>query len=59
MTMPIGRAVSICIDTALLKRVDTLQPSHLTRKAFVNQLVLEAIELREEKAAHSRRPLPQ
>ena len=57
MTMPIGRAVSIYIDTAILKRVDALQPSHLTRKAFVNQLVLEATELREEKAAHPLKPL--
>ena len=59
MTMPIGRAVSICIDTAILKRVDAVQPSHLTRKAFVNQLVLEAVELHEEKAARFPRPLPQ
>ena len=56
VTMPIGRAVSICIDASILKRVDAVQPSHLTRKPFVNQLVLEALELREEKAAQ---PLPQ
>ena len=59
MTKPIGRAVSICIDASILKRVDAVQPSHLTRKAFVNQLVLEATELREEKAAHPLKPLPQ
>ena len=59
MTMPIGRAISIAIDAAILKRVDALQPSYLTRKAIVNQLILEAVELREEKAAHSPKPLPQ
>ena len=56
MTKPIGRAVSICIDAAILERVDAIQPSHLTRKPFVNQLVLEALELHEQKAAQ---PLPQ
>jgi hypothetical protein len=57
--MPIGKAVSIAIDAAILKRVDAIQPSHLTRKPFVNQLILEAIELHEKKAAHFLKPLPQ
>lgn len=47
--MTIGKAISIAIDQAILDRVDTLQPSHLTRKAFVNQLLFEAVESREEK----------
>lgn len=47
--MTIGKAISIAIDQAILDRVDILQPSHLTRKAFVNQLLFEAVESREEK----------
>lgn len=44
--MAIGKAVSIAIDQAILNEIDQLQPSHLTRKPFVNQLLLEAIESR-------------
>jgi len=44
--MAIGKAVSIAIDQAILNEIDQLQPSHLTRKPFVNQLLLEAIERR-------------
>jgi hypothetical protein len=49
--MPIGKAVSICIDATILSQVDAIQPSHLTRKAFVNQLVLEAVQQREQRPA--------
>ena len=45
--MTIGKAISIAIDQAILERVDALQPSHLTRKAFVNQLLFEAVTQRE------------
>ena len=51
--MPIGKAVSIAIDAQILERIDALQPSHLTRKPFVNQLLLEALELQEKKAAQN------
>ena len=44
--MPIGKAVSIAIDAAILSQVDAIQPSHFTRKAFVNQLILEALQQR-------------
>jgi len=44
--MAIGKAVSIAIDQAILNEIDQLQPSHLTRKPFVNQLLQEAIERR-------------
>ena len=44
--MTIGKAVSIAIDRSILDKVDKIQPSHFTRKAFVNQLLLEAIEQR-------------
>lgn len=47
--MPIGKAVSIAIDQTILKEIDRLQPSHLARKPFVNQLLLEAIESRKAK----------
>jgi len=45
--MTIGKAISIAVDQTILSRVDALQPSHLTRKAFVNQLLFEAVEKRE------------
>jgi|688.fasta_scaffold114854_7 hypothetical protein len=45
--MTIGKAISIAVDQSILVRVDKLQPSHLTRKAFVNQLLFEAVEKRE------------
>jgi hypothetical protein len=48
--MTIGKAISIAIDQGILDRVDCIQPSHLTRKAFVNQLLFEAVELREMKS---------
>ena len=51
--MTIGKAISIAIDQTILDRADALQPSHLTRKAFVNQLLLEAIESRQEKQLHT------
>jgi hypothetical protein len=49
--MPIGKAVSIAIDAAILSQVDAIQPSHFTRKAFVNQLILEALEQRTVRSA--------
>ena len=48
--MPIGKAVNIAIDASILARVEAIQPSHLTRKPFVNQLIVEAIEARQERA---------
>ena len=48
--MTIGKAISIAIDQGILDRVDCIQPSYLTRKAFVNQLLFEAVELREMKS---------
>lgn len=45
--MTIGKAISIAIDQSILSRIDEVQPSHLTRKAFVNQLLFEAVEKRE------------
>lgn len=45
--MTIGKGISIAIDQSILSRIDEVQPSHLTRKAFVNQLLFEAVEKRE------------
>ena len=45
--MSIGKGISIAIDESILSRIDEVQPSHLTRKAFVNQLLFEAVEKRE------------
>jgi len=54
--MAIGKAISIAIDQSILDRVDLLQPSHLTRKAFVNQLLFEAVESRNQKQLHTSEP---
>ena len=48
--MAIGKAVSMSIDASILARVDALQPTHMTRRPFVNQLLLEAVEIHEAKA---------
>lgn len=45
--MAIGKSVSIAIDASILGQVDAIQPSHLTRKAFVNQLILEGLQHRD------------
>lgn len=49
MAKPESKGVTIRIAHEILDRIDALQPSHLTRKAFVNQLILEAAEQREAK----------
>ena len=54
--MAIGKAISIAIDQSILERVDALQPSHLTRKAFVNQLLFEAVESRNQEQLHKSEP---
>ena len=54
--MAIGKAISIAIDQSILDRVDVLQPSHLTRKAFVNQLLFEAVESRNQEQLHKSEP---
>ena len=54
--MAIGKAISIALDQSILDRVDVLQPSHLTRKAFVNQLLFEAVESRNQEHLHKSEP---
>jgi len=50
MALPVSKGVTIRIADEILSRIDCIQPSHLTRKAFVNQLLFEAVELREMKS---------
>ena len=50
MTLPVSKGVTIRSTDEILHRIDCIQPSHLTRKAFVNQLLFEAVELREMKS---------
>jgi plasmid replication initiation protein len=46
--MAIGKATNVAIDDTILKRMLDVMPSYQSRKAFINQLLDEAITLREE-----------
>jgi plasmid replication initiation protein len=46
--MAIGKATNVAIDDNILKRMLDVMPSYQSRKAFINQLLDEAITLREE-----------
>lgn len=46
--MAIGKATNVAIDDTILKRMLGVMPSYQSRKAFINQLLDEAITLREE-----------
>jgi hypothetical protein len=46
--MPIGKATNVAIDDTILDRMQRVMPSYHSRKAFINQLLDEAITLREE-----------
>jgi hypothetical protein len=51
--MTVAKAINIGIDSKILERVDAVQPSHLTRKAFINELIhqgLKRIEIEEAPA---------
>jgi len=50
MPLTVSKGVTIRIADEILSRIDLIQPTHLTRKGFVNQLLLEAVELRELKS---------
>lgn len=47
-SMAIGKATNVAIDDIILKRMLGVMPSYQSRKAFINQLLDEAITLREE-----------
>lgn len=51
--MPSEKPVYTVIERDIAARIDALQPSHFSRKAFVNQLLLEAVEQREAKSTQT------
>jgi len=46
--MAIGKATNVAIDDIILQRMAAVMPSYQSRKSFINQLLDEAITLREE-----------
>lgn len=44
MAIPGTKGVTIRISHEILERIDALQPSHLTRKAFVNELLAQSVK---------------
>lgn len=44
MALPGTKGVTIRISHEILERIDALQPSHLTRKAFVNELLAQSVK---------------
>lgn len=51
--MPSEKPVYTVIERDIAAKIDALQPSHFTRKAFINQLLLEAVEHRETKSTQA------
>jgi tripartite-type tricarboxylate transporter receptor subunit TctC len=47
-TVAIGKATNVAIDDTILDRIKTVMPSYHSQKAFINQLLDEAVTLREE-----------
>lgn len=57
--MAIGKATNVAIDDTILDRMAAVMPSYQSRKAFINQLLDEAITLREELTGTSRKSVAQ
>ena len=55
--MAIGKATNVAIDDIILKRMLGVMPSYQSRKAFLNQLLDEAITLREELMSRNQKPV--
>ena len=55
--MAIGKATNVAIDDTILKRMLGVMPSYQSRKAFINQLLDEAITLREELMSRNPKPV--
>jgi plasmid replication initiation protein len=55
--MAIGKATNVAIDDTILKRMLDVMPSYQSRKAFINQLLDEAITLREELMSRNQKPV--
>lgn len=59
MAVPGTKGVTIRIAHEILERIDALQPSHLTRKAFVNEILDRAVKRLEKEARQSKQTQPQ
>lgn len=46
--MAIGKATNVAIDDTILERIKAVMPSYHSQKAFINQLLDEAVTSREE-----------
>ena len=55
--MAIGKATNVAIDDIILKRMLGVMRSYQSRKAFLNQLLDEAITLREELMSRNQKPV--
>jgi len=58
-TVAIGKATNVAIDHTVLERMQRVMPSYASRKSFINQLLDEAITLREELTSQSRQSDPE
>ena len=54
MTATVNQGVTIRISHEILERIDALQPSHLTRKAFVNELLIQGVKRLENEARQTK-----
>lgn len=46
-TVAIGKATNVAIDDTILERIKAVMPSYHSQKAFINQLLDEAVTQRE------------
>ena len=58
-TVAIGKATNVAIDDTILDRIKTVMPSYQSQKAFINQLLDEAITQRETLCSRLSNPTPQ
>lgn len=57
--MAIGKATNVAIDDTILDRMQRVMPSYHSRKAFINQLLDEAISRRETLITQNAESAPQ
>lgn len=50
--MAIGKATNVAIDDTILDRIKAVMPSYHSQKAFINQLLDEAVTQRETLCAN-------
>jgi len=54
MAIPGTKGVTIRIAHEILERIDALQPSHLTRKVFVNEILDQCVKRLEREARQTK-----